>query len=95
MGAGGLRPSFPALDIHVPRFDGLPPGGPGLALLAEGHDRYTARRITEWCQFGPLLYGVAFALAFVFAPASVTVNLLLALFFAVPLRGAQDGAQTR
>ena len=40
-------------------------------LLAEDHDRHKARRITEQYRFGPLLYCVAFALAFVSAPASV------------------------
>ena len=53
-------------------------------LLADDHDRRKVRRITEQYRFGPLLYLAALGLAFVSVPASVLVNLLLALFFALP-----------
>lgn len=56
----------------------------GGRLLSEDHDRRQVRRITEQYRFGPLLYLAAFGLAFVSVPASVLVNLLLALFFALP-----------
>jgi uncharacterized membrane protein len=53
-------------------------------LLAENHDRHKARRITEQYRFGLLLNLAAFGLAFVSVSASVLMNLLLALFFALP-----------
>ena len=62
-------------------------------LLSEDHDRHQVRRITEQYRFGPLLYLVAFALAFISAPASVVVDVLLALFFALPPKAAQEAAQ--
>lgn len=58
----------------------------GERLLSDDHDRHKVRRITEQYRFGPLLYLVAFGLAFVSVPASVLVSLLLALFFALPPR---------
>lgn len=53
-------------------------------LLTDDHDRHKVRRITEQYRFTPLFHLAAFGLAFVFVPASVLVNLLIALFFALP-----------
>ncbi len=53
-------------------------------LLRPDHDRRKAQRITEQYRFGPLLYTLSFALAFVTVPASVGMNLALAVFFALP-----------
>ena len=65
----------------------------GGRLLADDHDRHKARGITEQYRLGPLIYFVAFGLAFVSAPASVLVSFLLALFFALPPRAPQQPAQ--
>ena len=40
--------------------------------------------ITRGYAFGPLLYALAFGLAFVSVAASLTMNLALAIFFAMP-----------
>ena len=56
----------------------------GGRLLSDDHDPRKVRRITEQYRFGPLLYVAAFGLAFVSVTASVAVNILLALFFALP-----------
>jgi uncharacterized membrane protein len=40
--------------------------------------------ITKRYRWGPLAYFAAFALAFVWAPASLGLNLLLAIFYAIP-----------
>ena len=42
------------------------------------------RAVSRSYAFGPLLYLIALALAFVSATASVALNMLLALFFALP-----------
>ncbi len=60
--------------------------GDGGRLLAPDHDRHKVRHITEQYRLVPLLHLVAFGLAFVSAAASVAVNLLLAVFFALPER---------
>lgn len=44
------------------------------------------RAITGQYRFGPLLHIVTFVLAFIYAPASIAMNLLLAVFFAIPGR---------
>jgi uncharacterized membrane protein len=53
-------------------------------LLARGHDREAVAFITRQYRFGPILYFVAFLLAFVYVPASVGLCALLAGFFALP-----------
>jgi len=65
----------------------------GERLLADDHDRHKAKSITEQYRLGPALYLVAFGLAFVSAPASVSACLLLALFFALPPRPVQPAPQ--
>jgi uncharacterized membrane protein len=50
----------------------------------------SVRAISRSYAFGPLLYLVAFVLAFVSAPASVVLNMLLALFFALPERSGRS-----
>ena len=58
-------------------------------LLDQRSDPQAVRGISRQYAFGPLLYLLAFALAFVGALASLAMNLLLALFFAVPGRRAR------
>lgn len=55
-------------------------------LLDKRADRRAVAAITKQYRFGPLLYLVALALAFIYAPASIIWNLLLAIFFALPGR---------
>ncbi len=49
-------------------------------------DQHAVRAISNQYLFGPVLYAVAFGLAWISAPASIVLNLLLALFFAFPGR---------
>lgn len=58
----------------------------GGRLLDKNHDPATAEGITKSYRFGPSLYVVVFALAFVSVPASVGLSLFLALFFTIPPR---------
>lgn len=53
----------------------------GSRLLARGHDRALVELITRQYRFGPLFYLVAFLFAFVSAPASIAVCMLLAVYF--------------
>ena len=53
-------------------------------LLDEKHDRAFVRRINRQYMFGPLLYLVAFMLAFISVAASFGTCILLAAFFALP-----------
>lgn len=53
-------------------------------LLDKKADPLAVQNITRQYRFGPLFYLVAFGLAFLYPPASVIWNLLLALFFALP-----------
>ncbi len=55
-------------------------------LLGKDADTRAVRAISRQYLFGPLLYLIAFGLAWVYAPASIIFNLLLALFFALPGR---------
>jgi uncharacterized membrane protein len=55
-------------------------------LLDPSTDPQIVRGITAQYRFGPLLYLLAFVLAFFSMPASLVVNALLALFFALPSR---------
>jgi uncharacterized membrane protein len=50
----------------------------------------SVRAISRSYAFGPLLYVLAFVLAFVSAPASVVLNMLLAVFFALPERSGRS-----
>jgi uncharacterized membrane protein len=52
-------------------------------LLATA-DRTMADKITQQYNYGPLAYLVAVALAWVSIPASLALNVVLALFFAIP-----------
>lgn len=61
-------------------------------LLHPEHDRRKAQHISQQYRFGPLLYGLAFALAFVSVWASVGMNLGLAVFFALPEKTTPDDA---
>jgi uncharacterized membrane protein len=56
----------------------------GGRLLARRHDPEAVAFITRQYRFGPLLYFVAFLLAFVYVPASIGLCALLAWFFALP-----------
>jgi len=56
------------------------------SLLRIPTDDPVVLTISRQYLFGPLIYGLAFALAFVDARASLVTNLLLALFFAFPPR---------
>jgi len=53
-------------------------------LLNSDASPSAAQAITNSYRFGPLVYGVAFALALVSVKASLALNLGLALFFALP-----------
>jgi TMEM175 potassium channel family protein len=53
-------------------------------LLSLDTDASSVSRITRQYSFGPLLYLVCFALAWVNVPASLLINLSLAFFFAFP-----------
>ena len=63
-------------------------------LLAADADPHAVRDITRSYRFGPLLYFVAFLLAFVSVPASVTLCMLLSISFALPLSVTHRGAGT-
>lgn len=53
-------------------------------LLNKKADPLAVQSITRQYRFGPLFYLIAFGLAFLYPPASIIWNLLLALFFALP-----------
>ena len=55
-------------------------------LLAENADTRAVRAISIQYWFGPVVYLLAFILALFNTPASLTLNFLLALFFAIPPR---------
>ncbi|MGI8586207.1 MAG: TMEM175 family protein [Chloroflexia bacterium] len=57
-------------------------------LLDEKADPEVTKRITRDYAFGPMLYIVALGLATINAGLSVALNLLLAVFFALPHRDA-------
>lgn len=56
----------------------------GNRLMGENADRRGIQDMTAQYRFGPLFYVVTFLLAWVNAPLSLTLNLLIALFFAFP-----------
>lgn len=55
-------------------------------LLSKNADTRAVSAITRQYWFGPVVYFLAFILALFSAPASLTLNFLLALFFAIPPR---------
>ena len=56
-------------------------------LLGKNVDPHAVRAVSDQYLFGPVLYAVAFGLAWISSPASIALNLLLALFFAFPVEG--------
>ena len=56
----------------------------GRLLSAHDHEAGLAQVITERYRWGPLWYFIAFVLAFVWVPASVGVNVALALYYVLP-----------
>ncbi len=62
----------------------------GERLLHPDHDRAAAAHITDSYKWGPLSYVAALALAFVSVTASVVLNLVLAIYFALPSKTAAD-----
>jgi uncharacterized membrane protein len=55
-------------------------------LQGKNSDIHATQTITKQYRFGPLFYAVAFGLAWVYVPASLILNLLMAVYFALPLR---------
>ena len=55
-------------------------------LIGKNVDASAVASISRQYLGGPLLYLIAFGLAFISVPASIIFNLLLALFFAIPPR---------
>lgn len=53
-------------------------------LLAADVDREAAQKITEQYNYGPVAYAIAIALAWISITASLIINLVLAIFFAIP-----------
>jgi uncharacterized membrane protein len=56
----------------------------GRLLSKDDHESGLADVITRRYRWGPVAYFAAFALAFVWAPGSLGLNLLLAIFYAIP-----------
>ena len=56
----------------------------GNRLLAKNADTRAVRAISRQYLFGPLSYLIVFGVAWKSTPASIILNLLLALFFALP-----------
>ena len=54
-------------------------------LLGYDLDREAAHKITQQYNYGPMAYMIAVALAWISIPASLLINLVLAIFFAIPL----------
>jgi uncharacterized membrane protein len=59
-------------------------------LLRPDHDRDAVVHITASYRLGPLSYVAALALAFVSTTASVALNLVLAVYFALPSKTAAE-----
>ncbi len=55
-------------------------------LLGKNVDPHSVKAISGQYLFGPLLYLIAFGVAWISAPASIICNAILALFFALPGR---------
>jgi uncharacterized membrane protein len=56
----------------------------GGRLLDDGASQHMVLSVTKQFRFGPLLYLIVFALAFVSPEASLALNILLAVFYALP-----------
>ena len=61
-------------------------------LLGKNADRKLVAQITREYRFGPLVYLVAFLLAFVSVPASLILTVLLAVYFALSGRNSSGKA---
>lgn len=59
-------------------------------LLGKNVDTHAVAAINRQYAFGPLLYLLAFALAWFNTPASLALNFILALFFALPSRALRQ-----
>ncbi|MDQ6660862.1 MAG: TMEM175 family protein [Chloroflexota bacterium] len=59
-------------------------------LLDTNADLYAVRAISRQYLLGPLLYLIIFGIAWISAPASIVLSLLLAIFFALPIRKARS-----
>ena len=57
-------------------------------LLVDNVNREAAQRITEQYNYGPMAYAIATAVAWISISASLLINLVLAIFFAIPLHYA-------
>lgn len=55
-------------------------------LLGKNANLQAVESISKQYRFGPLFYAAAFALAWVNVPASLGLNLLMAVYFAIPAR---------
>ncbi|HLX48166.1 MAG TPA: TMEM175 family protein [Streptosporangiaceae bacterium] len=55
-------------------------------LLGKNADQHAIQAITKQYRFGPLFYLITFGLAWINVPASLVLNLLMAVFFALPGR---------
>jgi hypothetical protein len=56
----------------------------GRLLSTHDRDAGLAEVITRRYRWGPITYFIALILAFIWAPASLALNLLLALYYALP-----------
>ena len=59
-------------------------------LLGKNADLAAVRAISKQYLFGPVLYLIAFGVAWINVPASVVLNLLWAVFFAIPSRKSRE-----
>ncbi len=55
-------------------------------LLDKKADQQAVEAITRQYRFGPLFYVVSFGLAWIYVPASIALNLFMAVYFAFPGR---------
>jgi len=67
----------------------------GRRLLGAGSDEQAVRAVTQSYRFGPLLYLIIFALAFVSAQVSLALGALLSIYFALPSTLTRGRARTR
>lgn len=64
-------------------------------LQGKNADNLATQSITRQYRFGPLFYALAFALAWVYVPASLILNLLMAVYFALPLRKSRPLSEAK
>ena len=64
-------------------------------LLNSDVEREPAQKITELYNYGPLAYAIAIAMAWLSLTASLLINLLLALLFALPREYASKAVPKR